>query len=209
MIRILIADDHAIVRKGLKQILLEQYPSATIGEAGDAETLIKDILDSEWDVVICDMSMPGRSGLDALNQIKQAAPKLPVLIMSMHPEDQYALRVLKAGAAGYLGKETIHDDIVKAIETVIRGKKFITQGIAEKLASAFDAGTANQLHETLSDREFDVFKLLAAGKSVTEIGEQLSLSATTVSTYRSRIMDKMGMRSNADLTRYAIEHKFI
>lgn len=209
MIRILIADDHAIVRKGLKQILFEHYPSATIGEASDAETLINKIMTDTWDVVICDMSMPGRSGLDALNQIKQAAPKLPVLIMSMHPEDQYALRVLKAGAAGYLGKETIHDDIAKAIDTVLRGKKFITPAIAEKLANAFDAGTAVQLHENLSDREFDVFKLLASGKSVTEIGEQLSLSATTVSTYRSRIMEKMGMRSNADLTRYAIEHKFI
>jgi two-component system, NarL family, invasion response regulator UvrY len=209
MIRVLIADDHAIVRKGLKQILLEQYPSAVIGEADDAETLIKEIVKDGWDVVICDMSMPGRSGLDALNQIKQTAPKLPVLIMSMHPEDQYALRVLKAGASGYLGKETIHDDIVKAIETVMRGKKFITPAIAEKLANAFDSATPGQLHESLSDREFDVFKLLAAGRSVTEIGEQLSLSATTVSTYRSRIMEKMSMRSNADLTRYAIEHKFI
>jgi two-component system invasion response regulator UvrY len=209
MIRILIADDHAIVRKGLRQILLEQYPGATIGEASDAESLINEIMNHEWDVVITDMSMPGRSGLDALNQIRQASPKLPVLIMSMHPEDQYALRALKAGAAGYLGKETIHDDIVKAIETVLRGKKFITEGIAEKLASAFDSAASGPLHESLSDREFDVFKLLASGKSVTEIGEQLSLSATTVSTYRSRVMDKMGMRSNADLTRYAIEHKFI
>ena len=209
MMRILIADDHAIVRKGLRQILLEQYPSAQVGEASDAESLISEIMNQEWDVVITDMSMPGRSGLDALNQIKMAAPKLPVLIMSMHPEDQYALRALKAGAAGYLGKETIHDDIVKAIETVLRGKKFITTGIAEKLANAFDSDTKGPLHESLSDREFGVFKLLASGKSVTEIGEQLSLSATTVSTYRARIMDKMGMRSNADLTRYAIEHKFI
>jgi two-component system, NarL family, invasion response regulator UvrY len=134
---------------------------------------------------------------------------LPVLIMSMYPEDQYALRVLKAGASGYLGKETIHDDIVRAIETVRIGKKFITPAIAEKLADAFDDGSSRHLHEYLSDREFDVFKLLASGKSVTEIGEQLSLSATTVSTYRSRIMDKMSMRSNADLTRYALENNLI
>lgn len=153
--------------------------------------------------------MPGRSGLDALHQIKQSSPKLPVLIMSMYPEDQYALRVLKAGASGYLGKETIHDDIVKAIETVRMGKKFITPTIAEKLADAFDDGATRHLYEHLSDREFDVFKLLASGKSVTEIGEQLSLSATTVSTYRSRIMDKMSMRSNADLTRYALENNLI
>jgi DNA-binding NarL/FixJ family response regulator len=147
--------------------------------------------------------------LDALHQIKQSSPKLPVLIMSMYPEDQYALRVLKAGASGYLGKETIHDDIIKAIETVMLGRKFITPAIAEKLVDAFDSDSTRQLHEALSDREFDVFKLLASGKSVSEIGEQLSLSATTVSTYRSRIMDKMSMRSNADLTRYALEKGFI
>jgi len=209
MIRILIADDHAIVRKGLKQILTDQYPTAVIGEVADAEHLITATISEKWDVVICDMSMPGRSGLDALNQIKQSSPKLPVLIMSMYPEDQYALRVLKAGASGYLGKETIHDDIVRAIETVLRGKKFITPGIAEKLADAFDSDMTRNLHENLSDREFDVFKLLATGKSVTEIGEQLSLSATTVSTYRSRIMEKMSMRSNADLTRYALENSLI
>ena len=209
MIRILIADDHAIVRKGLKQLLLEHYPSATIGEVADAETLVNEVVTAQWDVVICDMSMPGRSGLDALHQIKQSAPKLPVLIMSMYPEDQYALRVLKAGASGYLSKETIHDDILKAIETVLQGRKFITPAIAEKLADAFDSGAAIKTHENLSDREFDVLKLLASGKSVTEISEQLSLGATTVSTYRSRIMDKMSMRSNADLTRYALENGLI
>jgi len=209
MIRILIADDHAIVRKGLRQILLEQYPTAVIGEAADAEALITSIINEQWDLVICDMNMPGRSGLDALHQIKQISPKLPVLIMSMYPEDQYALRVLKAGASGYLGKETIHDDIIKAIETVRLGKRFITPGIAEKLADAFDEDATRQPHEILSDREFDVFKLLASGKAVTEIADQLSLSATTISTYRSRIMDKMNMHTNAELTRYALEKKLI
>jgi len=209
MLKILIADDHAIVRKGLKQILLEQYPTAIIGEAETADLLIASTLKEKWDLVICDMSMPGRSGLDALNQIKQSTPQLPVLIMSMHHEDQYAVRVLKAGAAGFLGKETIHDDIIKAIETVRLGKKYITPEIAEKLAEALDTGIYQALHQTLSDREFDVFKLLASGKSVTEIGEQLLLSATTISTYRSRIMEKMGMRSNSDLTRYALEYGII
>jgi DNA-binding NarL/FixJ family response regulator len=209
MPRILIADDHAIVRKGLKQILLEEYPTAIIGEAADAEALITDIINGQWDVVICDMNMPGRSGLDALHQIKQFEPKLPVLIMSMYPEDQYALRVLKAGASGYLGKETIHDDIVKAINTVLLGKKFITPAIAEKLADALDTDATRLPHHYLSDREFDVFKLLSVGKSIAEIAEQLSLSATTVSTYRSRIMEKMNMRSNAELTRYAIENNLI
>jgi len=209
MLRILIADDHAIVRKGLIQIILEEYPSATIGEVEDAEQLIHKAINEEWDVVICDLSMPGRSGLDALHQIKQFSPRLPVLIMSMHPEDQYALRVLKAGASGYLGKDTIHDDLIRAIQTVRLGKKFITPSIAEKLAEAFNADAEQMLHESLSDREFDVLKLLASGKSVSEIAEQLSLSVTTVSTYRSRIMKKMNMHSNADLTRYALEKGLI
>lgn len=207
--RILIADDHAIVRRGLKQILTEQYPFVEFGEAGDAESLIAMAIRETWDVVICDMNMPGRSGLDALQQLKQLTPKLPVLIMSMYPEEQYAVRVLKAGASGYLGKETIHDDLVRAIETVIGGKKFITPGIADKLANSFGVSTDLPLHELLSDREFDVFKLIAAGKSISDIATQLSLSATTVSTYRSRIMEKMNMRNNAELTRYAIENSLI
>lgn len=209
MINILVADDHAIVRKGLRQILLEQYLFANIAEAGNVEMLIKEVMKQKWDVVICDMNMPGRSGLDALQQIKQIAPKLPVLIMSMYPEEQYALRVLKAGASGYLGKDTIHDDLIKAIETVKLGKKFITPSIAERLADSFQEQTNLVLHEVLSDREFDVFKLLASGKSISEIAIQLSLSATTVSTYRSRIMVKMNTRSNAELARYAIENGLI
>jgi two-component system, NarL family, invasion response regulator UvrY len=209
MLKILIADDHAIVRKGLKQLLLEEYPSATIGEVGDTESLIKQVITNGWDIVICDMNMPGRSGLEALIHIKQVAPDIPVLIMSMYPEDQYALRVLKAGASGYLQKESIHDDIIKAVQTVQLGKKFITPSIAEKLADAFHNNNNKQPHELLSDREFDVFKLLASGKSVSDIAGQLSLSTTTVSTYRSRILEKMGIKSNADLTRYALEKKLI
>lgn len=209
MIRILIADDHAIVRKGLKQLLLEEYPSANIEEVSDAETLIKKTITGEWDIVICDLSMPGRSGLDALRQIKQMCPSLPVLIMSMHPEDQYALRVLKAGASAYLGKETIHDELINAIHTARLGKKYITPSIAEKLADAFEHDVDKDNHQALSDREFDVFKLLAAGKSVSEIANQFSLSITTVSTYRSRILEKMNMRSNAEMTRYALEKGLI
>lgn len=209
MLNILIADDHAVVRRGLKQILLEEYPSARIGEAADAETLVAQVINDGWDIVICDMNMPGRSGLDALSQLKQVAPNIPVLIMSMYPEDQYALRVLKAGASGYLGKDSIHDEIIKAVQTVLLGKKFITPSVAEKLANAYRDDTGQQPHELLSDREFDVFKLLAAGKSVSEIASQLSLSSTTVSTYRARIIEKMNLRSNAALTRYAIEKKII
>jgi DNA-binding NarL/FixJ family response regulator len=209
MLKILIADDHAVVRKGLKQILIEEYPSAKIGEVADAEGLLHEVMSDAWDIVISDMNMPGRSGLDALSQIKQVAPQLPVLIMSMYPEDQYALRVLKAGAAGYLGKDNIHDDIIKAIQTVQLGKKYITSSIAEKLANALGESSDLQPHELLSDREFDVFKLLASGKAVSDIASQLSLSATTVSTYRSRIMEKMSMRTNAELTRYGLEKKLI
>jgi len=209
MLKILIADDHAVVRKGLKQILIEEYPSAKIGEVADAEGLLNEVMGDSWDIVVSDMNMPGRSGLDALSQIKQVAPQLPVLIMSMYPEDQYALRVLKAGASGYLGKDNIHDDIIKAIQTVQLGKKYITPSIAEKLANALGDSTDLQPHELLSDREFDVFKLLASGKAVSDIASQLSLSATTVSTYRSRIMEKMSMRTNAELTRYGLEKKLI
>lgn len=209
MIRILIADDHAIVRRGLKQVILEEFPSAHVEEVGDVESLIKQVMKGEWEVLICDISMPGRSGVEALHQLKQINPQLPVLIMSMHPEDQYALRVLRAGAAGYLSKDTVHEELVNAIHTIRRGRKFITPSIAEKLATALESGNNKQLHEQLSDREFDVFKMLAGGKSVSEIAEQLSLSATTVSTYRSRILEKMSMKTNADLTRYGLEKNLI
>ena len=209
MIRILIADDHAIVRRGMKQLLLEEYPSATIGEVDDAEALIKRVGAKTWDVVICDLNMPGRSGLDALKQIKQTSPHLPVLIMSMYPAEQYAVRVLKAGASGYLGKGSIHDELIEAVRTVLRGKKFITPAIAEVLAEEFDLTGSHPTHASLSDREFEVLKFLASGKSVSEISDKLSLSMTTVSTYRSRILKKIGLHSNADLARYAIENSLI
>src|SRR5688500_2434394 len=173
MVRVLIADDHAIVRKGLKQLILEEYHRAKVGEAADAEDLVKKAIFNEWDVVICDLHMPGRSGLDALKQIKLAVPKLPVLIMSMYPEDQYGLRVIKAGASGYLSKDSIHDVLIKAIRTVLNGKKFITSAVAETLADVFYTGAEQPTHESLSDREFEVFKLLASGKKVSEIAHQL------------------------------------
>lgn len=207
MVRFLIADDHTIVRRGLRQILLEGFPTAHIEEVGDAEDMVKKIIQQEWDVVISDLSMPGRSGLEALQQIKQIQPKLPVLILSIHPEEQYALRVLKAGAAGYLSKDLAPDELVNAVQRVMLGKKYITASIAEKLASVLDNDSDKLPHEFLSDREFSVLKLLASGKSVSDIAESLFLSVTTVSTYRARIMAKMNMKSNADLTLYAIENK--
>jgi DNA-binding NarL/FixJ family response regulator len=209
MIRILVADDHIVVRRGLKMILLEGFPGAHIEEVGDAEDLIKQVMKAEWDVVISDLSMPGRSGLDALIQIKPMRPNLPILILSIHPEEQYAIRVLKAGASGYLSKDMAPDELVNAVQKVMLGKKYITPSIAEKLASVFDQDQTKLPHETLSDREFDVLKMLATGKSVSEIAETLFLSVTTVSTYRARIITKMNLKNNAELTLYAIENKLI
>ena len=209
MLRILIADDHTVVRKGLRQILLDEFPTAEIEEVGDAETLIQKVMTAKWDVVVSDLAMPGRSGLDALQQIKISHPNLPVLILSIHPEEQYALRALKSGAWGYLSKDTAPDELVKAVQRVLLGKKYIPQAIAEKLAGNFSSDTAISPHETLSDREFDVMRLLANGKSVSEIANMLSLSVTTLSTYRTRIMAKMNLKSNSDLTRYAIENKLM
>jgi DNA-binding NarL/FixJ family response regulator len=209
MLKILIADDHTVVRKGLRQILLDEFPAAEIDEVADAGELIKKVMAERWDVVVSDLSMPGRSGLDALQQIKLSHPNLPVLILSIHPEELYAIRALKSGAAGYLSKDTAPDELVKAVRKVLLGKKYISQNIAEKLADTFSSNSSAQPHENLSDREFDVMKQLANGKSVSEIAELLSLSVTTVSTYRARVMVKMSLKSNSDLTKYAIENKLL
>lgn len=209
MYRFLIADDHTVVRKGLKQILLEAFPSALVEEVTDAESLLKMVFSQNWDVVISDISMPGRSGLEVLQQVKQHYPKLPVLILSVHSEDLYALRVLKSGAAGYLNKDSAPEQLVAAVNRVMQGKKYITPTIAEKLANSLDQDMEKSSHEYLSDREFEVLKLLAAGQAVSDIASRLSLSVTTISTYRSRIMVKMSLKTNAELTLYAIENKLI
>jgi two-component system invasion response regulator UvrY len=207
---ILIADDHAIIRKGLKLILLQEYPSATIDEVNDAEEAIKKTLTDKFDIIICDLSMPGRSGLDVVQHVKDNSLEIPVLILSIHPEEQYAIRALKAGAAGYLSKDTATEELIKAVQRVLQGRKYISASIAEKLAFDLDRNHASKLpHEYLSQREFEVFKLIADGKSVSEIADKISLSITTVSTYRARILSKMDLKSNADLTRYALENKLI
>ena len=209
MLRIIIADDHTVVRRGLKQILLDEFPTAVIEEAADADLLLKKVFKEEWDIVISDLSMPGRSGMDALQQIKLHNPKLPVLILSVHSEEHYAIRVLKAGASGYLNKESAPEELIQAVRRLLMGKKYITPTIAEQLASGLDKDSEKPLHEILSDREFEVLKLLASGKSVSDIADQMVLSVTTVSTYRARIMAKMNLKTNADLTLYAIENKLI
>jgi two-component system, NarL family, invasion response regulator UvrY len=205
MLRILIADDHTVVRKGLKQVLLEAFKSAEIVEVTDAESLVNEAINGKWDVVITDLSMPGRSGLDALHQIKQQSPKLPVLILSIHPEDQYAIRALKAGAAGYLSKDMASEELVNAVQRVLLGKRYISPAVAEKLAATLDIDDEKKLHEALSDREFDVLRQIAIGKSISDIATMMSLSPTTISTYRSRILSKLGMKTNADLILYALD----
>ena len=206
---ILLIDDHDIIREGLKHILLGEFPSATIDELSHAEDVMTKMVDSTFDVVICDMTMPGRSGLDVVKQVKQTHPKLPVLILSMHPEEQYAIRALKAGAAGYLNKASGSRDLIKAIHRVLQGRKYISPAIAEKLAEGLDLGNHDQVHTVLSDREFYIFKLIAEGKSLSEIAKQLSLGITTVSTHRARILAKMDMKSNAELTKYALQNNLI
>ncbi len=210
MKKFLIADDHAIVRKGIKQILIEEFPFAEVEEVADAEELIKKSMSGDWDVIISDLSMPGRSGLDALIQIKQLHPDIPVLILSMHPEEQYAIRVLKAGASGYLSKELAQSELINAVKNIFSGKRYISSSLAEHLAGQLDKDKSEQLpHEGLSVREFEVLKHLAVGVSVSEIASNLTLSITTVSTYRSRILNKMNMKTNADLTLYCITQKLI
>jgi two-component system invasion response regulator UvrY len=209
MMKILIADDHAVVRKGLSQILLEEFSTAVIEEVDNSEDLIKKAMEGPWDVIISDLSMPGRSGLDALYQLKEILPDTPVLIMSIHPEDHYAIRALKAGAAGYLTKATAPKELVKAVRLVLEGRKYISASTAEKLASVVIQEKEKLPHEYLSNREFDVFRLLAAGRPVSEIAGQLSLSTTTISTYRARIMSKMNIKTNAELTMYAMNHHLL
>ncbi len=203
-IRILIADDHAIVRRGLKDILEQEFADVYIAEVNNGKDLIKLAKAEEWNIVISDLTMPERNGLEVIKILKDEKPELPVLILSMHPEDQYALRVLRAGAAGYLTKESAGDELIKAVRYILMGRKYITPSVAEKMASQLTNDTSKQLHELLSDREFNVLKLIASGKTVSEIADLLNLSVGTISTYRSRILDKMQLRTNAELTHYAI-----
>jgi two-component system invasion response regulator UvrY len=209
MIRALIADDHAVVRQGLKQILGDTPEMLVAGEATTGQEVLDKVRAEAWDVVILDISMPDRSGLDVLKQLKSERPKLPVLVLSMHSEDQYAMRVLKAGASGYLTKDSAPDELVKAIRKVVSGGRYVSSFLAEKLAFEIGTDSSRLPHETLSDREFQVLRLIAAGKSVTEIAAELSLSVKTVSTYRTRMLQKMNLGTNAELIYYAIRNHLI
>lgn len=209
MIRVLIADDHTVVRRGLMQIISETMDMEVADEASNGDEVLDLVRRNAYDVVVMDLNMPGRSGFEVLRQLTAEQPKLPLLVLSMHAEDQYAVRVLRAGAAGYLTKESAADQLVHAIRRVASGKKYMSPAVAEALLDRLDAKTEGPLHEALSDREFQVMRLLASGKTPTEIGEMLSLSVKTVSTYRARVLDKMHMKSNAELTHYAIKNNLV
>lgn len=209
MIRILVADDHAVVRQGVKQILADVRDMLVKDEAQNGTETIDKVMKYEYDVVLLDISMPGRSGLEILEEIKAQKPKLAVLILSMHPEEQYAVRALRAGASGYLTKASAPQELIGAIRKVAGGGKYVTTSLAEKLAGELEVDPQRLPHERLSNREYQVMLMLAQGRSVSDIAEELYLSVKTISTYRTRVLDKMGMRKNAELTLYAVHNNLI
>ncbi|WP_431210192.1 response regulator [Puia sp. P3] len=208
-IKILIADDHEVVRQGLERILQKEYPNALIECVSDGRDIVNKVLQSEWDLVISDLSMPGKTGIEALEDIRKHYQKLPVLILTMHPEEQYAMRALRAGASGYLSKSMDSTELITATRRVLMGRRYITPSLAEKLSDLIYGPSQDLPHENLSNREFEVMKLLAKGVSLIEIGRTLSVTPTTVSTYRTRILHKMNLANNSELTRYAIANHLI
>lgn len=207
MKRILLVDDHAVVRDGIKRMFDDRAGDVFFGEADDPSSALKFAEEQEWDVVVLDISLKERSGLEVLKDLKKLRPRLPVLILSMHSEEQYARRAFKAGAAGYLTKDCSRAELLGAIQKVASGSKYVSAALAEKLVVDLERGTDGAPHEILSDREFEVLRLIASGKTVTEISDLLSLSDKTISTYRARILEKMGMKTSAELTHYAIQNK--
>ena len=205
-IRVLIADDHAIVRQGLRQILSATPDLTVAGEAENGVQAVQMVRNGEWDVVLMDVSMPDRNGIDALKLIKKEFPRLPVLILSMYPEEQYAIRALKAGASGYLTKQSAPELLVTAIRQVASGKKYVSPSLAEELANAIGEDSERLPHEKLSDREYQTLCMIASGKTPAEIAEALNLSVKTVSVYRARLLEKMNLRNNAELTHYGLKH---
>ena len=207
--KILIADDHAIVRHGLKQILADEFKKASFNEARNGQEVLDSVWKQNYDVVVLDITMPGRSGLEVLKEIKKAKPKLPVLVLSMHPEDQFAVRVLKAGASGYMTKESAPEELVVAVKKILSGGRHISSALGEIMAAHLTLNTNRPPHELLSNREFQVMRMIASGKTVSEIARMLSLSVRTISTYRARILEKTGMKTNAELTHYAFQHSLV
>lgn len=206
---ILIADDHAIVRKGLMQLLLEEFPLASISEVTNSNEVLDLVSTKKWDAILMDISMPGRNGIETLKQIRSNGVKTPILILSAHPEDQYAVRVLKAGASGFLNKESATEELRIAVQKILSGKKYISAAVAEKLAELPNQAGEKTAHEFLSDREMQVLQLIASGKTVSEIAEEIVLSVNTISTYRARILEKLMLNNNAELTRYALDNGLV
>jgi two-component system, NarL family, invasion response regulator UvrY len=209
MTNVVIADDHALIREGLKKILNSEPDMTVVGEANNVVELFKALERLDVNIVLLDITMPGESGLDALKELRQKYPHVPVLMLSFHPEHRFAVRALKAGAAGYLTKESAAEEVAQAIRKVIGGGKYVSATLAEQLATELDDASGKPLHETLSDREFQVMRLIAAGKKSSEIAAELAVSVNTVNTYRMRIFEKMKMQSNVELSRYAVDHGLI
>lgn len=209
MMRVLIADDHAIFRLGLKDLLTEEFGKITFGEARNADETLMQIREQNWEIVILDISMPGKSGLDIIDEIRRVRPKLPILLLSMHPEEQFARRALKSGAAGYLTKESVPDELKKAVRKALAGGRYVSSALAEKLAWDLDSRIEVPIHDLLSDREFQVLRMVASGKTVKDIADELALSVKTVSTYRTRILEKTRMKNNAELIRYAVQSNLV
>lgn len=207
--RILLADDHTVVRHGLKQILAEEFKRAVFGEARNVQETLDLVTQGSWDLVVLDLTMPGRSGLEVLRELRKSRPALPVLVLSIHPEDQFAVRAFKLGAAGYMTKESAAEELVGAVKRVLAGGRYVSAPLAEKLATCLTSDSLKAPQELLSHREFQVLRLLAAGKLVGEIARELCLSVKTISTYRSRILQKMDLRNNAELMHYAMQHQLV
>jgi len=206
---ILIADDHAVVRRGLKEIVAEALPGTRFSEAASGDEVLSSLAGSPVGMLVLDINMPGRSGLDVLRDVKRDYPRIPIIILSMQPEDQYAMRCLRAGASAYINKDSAPDELVKAIERIQGGGRYVSPRLAKTLVAQLDEPAQKPLHELLSDREYEVMKMIASGLPLTEIGGRLHVSVKTVSTYRARIMEKMQMKSNAEMTRYAMMHQLI
>jgi DNA-binding NarL/FixJ family response regulator len=209
MIRVVVADDHAIVREGLKQLLAAAGDLDIVGDAADGYAVVKAVRELEFDVLLLDMSMPGKSGIELIKQVKAEKPKLRILVLTMHEEHQYAIRAIRAGASGYLTKESASRQLIEALRKVASGGAFISSEVAEQLALGAMPGASHAPHEALSDREFQIFRLIASGKSISDIGAQLNLSVKTVSTHKANILQKMNMAGTADLIRYALTHRLI
>ncbi len=209
MIRVLIADDHAILRRGLCEILLREFKGGKCGEAETADQVLSQIEVDHWDLVLLDVSMPGRTGVDVIADLKRLRPRLPVLVLSMHPEDQYAKRALRAGAAGYITKDTPPEEFLRAVRKVLAGGRYVSAALAEKLALELQGEPVRPLHESLSNRELEVVRMIASGSTISQIAEQLHLSATTISTYRARILEKLHMTTTAKLMKYALQNHLV